>query len=87
MDKDKELARLRKIDTEQKARVLGHLETALKAADVHVFLSYDPHAETVHIKFVRSQKQEMVVNVHMDNAAAMLYDIFKQVGPELVAEA
>ncbi|MGP2526452.1 hypothetical protein ACTUHY_00525 [Acidaminococcus sp. LBK-2] len=88
MDKDKELARLRKIDTEQKARVLGHLETALNAADVHVFLSYDPHAETVHIMFNRySAKPEIVVNVHMDNAAAMLYDIFKQAGPELVAEA
>lgn len=87
MDKDKELARLRALDTEQKARVLGHLETALKAADVHVFLSYEPHTETVRIKFVRSQKPEIVVNVHMDNAAAMLYDIFKQAGPELVADA
>lgn len=87
MDKDKELARLRALDTEQKARVLGHLETALKAADVHVFLSYEPHTETVHIKFVRSQKPEIVVNVNMDNPMAMLYDIFKQAGPELVAEA
>lgn len=50
MVKDKELARLRALDTEQKARVLGHLETALKAADVHVFLSYDHHAETVHYR-------------------------------------
>ncbi|MCH4096361.1 MAG: hypothetical protein LKE88_06920 [Acidaminococcus provencensis] len=88
MDRGKELARLRAMDAEQKARVLGHLETALAAADVHVFLSYEPHTETVHIKFTRySPKPEIVVNVHMDNAAAMLYDIFKQAGPELVAEA
>lgn len=53
MDKDKELARLRALDTEQKARVLGKLESALAAADVHVFLSYEPHTETVHIKFSR----------------------------------
>lgn len=87
MDKDKELARLRRIDTEQKARCLGHLETALKAADVHVFLSYDPHAETVHIKFVRSQKPEMVVNVNLDNPMAMMYDIFKQAGRAFIEEA
>lgn len=87
MDNDKELARLRKIDTEQKARVLGHLETALKAANVHVFLSYDPHAETVHIKFVRSQKPEMVVNVNMDNPMAMMYDIFKVAGRAFIEEA
>lgn len=49
MDKDKELARLRALDTEQKARVLGKLESALAAADIHVFLSYEPHTETVHI--------------------------------------
>ena len=29
MDEDKELARLRALDTEQKARVLGKLESAL----------------------------------------------------------
>lgn len=88
MDKDKELARLRALDTEQKARVLGKLESALAAADIHVFLSFEPHTETVHITFNRySVKPEIVVNVHMDNAAAMLYDIFKQAGPELVAEA
>lgn len=76
------------LDTAQKARVLRKLESALAAADVYVVLSFEPHTETVHIKFTRySQKPEIMVNVHMDNAAAMLYDIFKQAGPELVAEA
>lgn len=76
------------LDTAQKTQVLRKLESALAAADVHVVLSFEPHTETVHIKFNRySQKPEIVVNVHMDNAAAMLYDIFKQAGPELVAEA
>ncbi|WP_337384193.1 hypothetical protein [Acidaminococcus timonensis] len=87
MDKDKELARLRALDTEQKARVLEHLEMALKAADVHVFLSYEPHTETVHIKFVRSQKPEIVVNVNLDNPMAMMYDIFKVAGRDLLEEA
>lgn len=82
----KELARLRALDTAQKTRVLRKLESALAAADVYVVLSFEPHTETVHIKRY-SQKPEIVVNVHMDNAAAMLYDIFKQAGPELVAEA
>ena len=87
MEKDKELARLRALDTEQKARVLGHLETTLAAADVHVFLSYDPHTETVHIKFIRSQKPEMVVNVNMDNPMAMMFDIFKVAGRDFIEEA
>lgn len=87
MDKDKELARLRALDTEQKARVLGKLESALAAADVYVFLSYEPHTETVHIKFVRSQKPEIVVNVNLDNPMAMMYDIFKVAGRAFIEEA
>jgi hypothetical protein len=87
MGKDKKLALLRALDTEQKARVLGKLESALAAADVHVFLSYDPHAERVHIKFIRSEKPEMVVNVHMDNPMAMMYDIFKVAGRAFIEEA
>lgn len=87
MEKDKELARLRALDTEQKGRVLGRLEAALAAADVHVFLSYDPHTETVHIKFIRSQKPEMVVNVNMDNPMAMMFDIFKVAGRDFIEEA
>ena len=87
MDKDTELARLRALDAEQKARVLWYLEVALAAADVHVFMSYDPHTETVHIKFIRSQKPEMVVNVNMDNPMAMMYDIFKVAGRAFIEEA
>lgn len=81
----KELARLRVLDAAQKTQVLRKLESALAAADVYVVLSFDPHTETVHIN--RYKKPEIVVNAHMDNAAAMLYDIFKQAGLELVAEA
>lgn len=87
MDKAKELARLRALDAEQKARVLWYLEVTLAAADVHVFMSYDPHTETVHIKFVRSQKPEMVVNVNLDNPMAMLVDIFKVAGRVFIEEA
>lgn len=87
MDKDKELARLRALDAEQKARVLGHLECALAAADVHVFLTFNPHTETVRIRFIRSQKPDMLVNVNMDNPMAMMYDIFKVAGRAFIEEA
>lgn len=87
MDKDKELARLRALDAEQKARVLGHLECALAAADVHVFLTFNPHSETVRIRFIRSQKPDMLVNVNLDNPMAMLVDIFKSAGRDLLEEA
>lgn len=82
-----EIARLRALDAKQKAHVLELLENTLSAADVHVFLSYDPHAERVHIKFIRSQKPEMVVNVNLDNPMAMMYDIFKQAGRAFIEEA
>ena len=87
MDNDKELALLRALDTEQKARVLGHLECALATADVHVFLTFNPHTETVRIRFIQSQKPEMVVNVKLDNPMAMMYDIFKVAGRSFIEEA
>ena len=49
-------------------------------------MSYEPHTETVHIKFVRSQKPEIVVNVNMDNPMAMMYDIFKVAGRAFIEE-
>ena len=60
---------------------------ALNAADGHVSLEYDEQREVVLIDFLVSKKPRIVVNVNLDNPMAMLYDIFKQAGPELVAEA
>ena len=79
--------RLREIDTKQKKHVLDLLKRALNAADVHVSLEYDEQREVVLIDFLVSQKPRIVVNVNLDNPMAMMYDIFKQAGLELVAEA
>lgn len=78
--------RLREIDTKQKKQVLDLLTMALNAADGHVSLEYDEQREVVLIDFLVSHKPRIVVNVNLDNPMAMLYDIFKQAGPELVAE-
>lgn len=79
--------RLREIDTKQKRQVLDLLTMALNAADGHVSLEYDEQREVVLIDFLVSRKPRIVVNVNLDNPMAMMYDIFKQAGPELVAEA
>lgn len=79
--------RLREIDTKQKRQVLDLLTMALNAADGHVSLEYDEQHEVVLIDFLVSQKPRIVVNVNLDNPMAMMYDIFKQAGLELVAEA
>lgn len=75
------------LERRAKGEALMHLMRALSAAGVHVLMDFDPDREQVIIRYLQSGKQDRVVNVHMDNAAAMLYDIFKQAGPELVAEA
>lgn len=83
--KDKQ-DRLREIDTRKKRQVLDFLEMALHAADVHVSLDYDDQREVVLIDFLVSQKPEMVVNVNLDSPVAMMFDIFKQAGPDLIEE-
>lgn len=75
------------LERRAKRDALEHLMRALSAAGVHVQMEFDPDREQVIIRYLQSGKQDRVVNVYMDNAAAMLYDIFKQTGPELVAEA
>lgn len=75
------------LERRAKRDTLKHLMRALSAAGVYVQMEFDPDREKVIIRYLQSGKRDHVVNVHMDNAAAMLYDIFKQAGPELVAEA
>jgi len=82
-----ELARLRALDAKQKARVLELLENTLSAADVHVFLTLDDSKETVTISYLESCKPNKVVNISMDNPMAMLVDIFKSAGRDLLEEA
>lgn len=82
-----ELARLRALDAKQKARVLELLENTLSAADVHVFLTLDDSQETVTISYLESCKPNKVVNISLDNPMAMLVDIFKSAGRDLLGEA
>lgn len=82
-----ELARLRALDAKQKARVLELLENTLSAADVHVFLTLDDSKETVTINYLESCKPNKVVNISLDNPMAMLVDIFKSAGRDLLEEA
>lgn len=74
-------------DAKKKKEALKHLERALAAAGVYVRLEYELSCECVFIRYLRSERPVGRVNVHLDSTAAMLYDIFKQAGPELVAEA
>lgn len=79
--------RLRALDAKQKARVLELLENTLSAADVHVFLTLDDSKETVTISYLESCKPNKVVNISLDNPMAMLVDIFKSAGRDLLEEA
>ncbi len=81
-----EIARLRALDAKQKARVLELLENTLSAADVHVFLTLDDNQDTVTIN-LESCKPNKVIRVGMDNPMAMLVDIFKSAGRDLLEEA
>ena len=75
------------VDAEKKKEALKHLERALAAAGVYVRLEYEVGCEYVFIRYLRSERPVGRVNVNMDNAAAMLYDIFKQAGRAFIEEA
>ena len=74
-------------EKQAKGEALMHLMKALAAAGVHVQMDFDPIREKVVIRYLQSERPIHVVNVAMDNAAAMMFDIFKQAGKELVEEA
>lgn len=78
---------LRIQDVKDKMRVLELMEYTLSAAGVYTSLRLDNNGDLVTIKFLASDKQDKVVNVRMDNPMAMLVDIFKQAGSDLLAEA
>ncbi|WP_281739218.1 hypothetical protein [Acidaminococcus fermentans] len=75
------------MEQQAKGEALMHLMKALAAAGVHVQMDFDPIREKVVIRYLQSERPIHVVNVAMDNAAAMMFDIFKQAGKELVEEA
>lgn len=75
------------MEQQAKGEALMHLMKALAASGVHVQMDFDPIREKVVIRYLQSERPIHVVNVAMDNAAAMMFDIFKQAGKELVEEA
>ncbi|WP_288201739.1 hypothetical protein [uncultured Megasphaera sp.] len=85
MDKKRELELLKVRDEMEKRFVLSKLEEALAAANVYVFMKFDPETEIVHVQFESGNK--MAVNVAMDNPMAMMYDIFKAAGKRFIEEA
>lgn len=87
VERQAEAERLRIQDIKDKMRVLELMEDTLSAAGVYTFLRLDNNGELVIIKFLASDKPDKVVNVHMDNPMAMLVDIFRQAGTDLLAEA
>ena len=82
-----EMERLRVLDTRQKKHVLELLEKTLSAAGVHVLLAFDEARQLVIINYLASAKPKKVVNVNLDNPMAMVYDIFRVVGRDLLEEA
>lgn len=74
---EERLKRLKAIDTAQKQQVLICLQQALWVSRVYARLRYEPDKELVRITW-HSDRSETVVNVGLDNGAAMLYDIFRQ---------
>jgi len=83
---EERLKRLKAIDTAQKQQVLICLQQALWVSRVYARLRYEPDKELVRITW-HSDRSETVVNVGLDNGAAMLYDIFRQAGRTIIEEA
>ena len=67
-----------KADFQQKLRTLRAFEEALREADKHFYLRL-MNDETVEIIDLLSGSKRHV-NIACDNAAAMMYDIFRQAG-------
>lgn len=67
-----------KADFQQKLRTLRAFEEALREADKHFYLRL-MNDETVEIIDLLSGSKRYV-NIACDNAAPMMYDIFRQAG-------
>lgn len=52
-----------------------------------MIVGYDSKGREIDALEAMHRQENLVVNVAMDNAAAMMFDIFKQAGKELVEEA
>ena len=66
------------LDFQRKLRTLKAFEDALRMADRHFYLRL-VNSETVEVIDLTSGSKRYV-NIACDNAAAMMYDIFRQAG-------
>lgn len=66
------------LDFQRKLRTLRAFEDALRMADRHFYLRL-VNNETVEVIDLESGSKRYV-NIACDNAAAMMYDIFRQAG-------
>lgn len=83
----KQEARIQWQEIQDKGHVLGLLEATLAAAGVKCFPQLDTRTETVHITFLRGGRPEKVINVAGDSCMAMLVDIFREAGKDLIEES
>lgn len=75
---EEHLKKLKEKEAENKRNVLVHLMKALSYTDCGVVdMQYDQEKEIVTVTFLSGAKR--IANVKVDNSAAMIYDIFKQI--------
>ena len=84
---DERLELMRAQDIHRKKMALVHLTKALQIAGVSVSMNLDTKRELVILQFLSSKKPNKAVNIALDNAMAMLYDIFIQAGHDFLEEA
>lgn len=84
---DERLELMQAQDIHRKKMALVHLTKALQIAGVSVSMNLDTKRELVILQFLSSKKPNKAVNIALDNAMAMLYDIFKQAGHDFLEEA
>ena len=75
---------MQEFEAGRKRFVLKSLMETLYRAGVRVDLKLDPDKELVYV-FFEGHETPVVVNIAMDNCVAMLVDIFKQAGGQMIA--
>lgn len=71
---------------QKRALVLYSLKATLQAAGLTVDFKVTPDGHLVEVHFMGHVKPK-VVNIALDNDVAMLVDIFKQAGADMIARA
>lgn len=75
---------MKEFEAGRKRFVLKSLMETLYRAGVRADLKLDPDKELVYV-FFEGHETPVVVNIAMDNCVAMLVDIFKQAGGQMIA--